>query len=49
MTIIWAKENKIREDTKISELETWLSSMMEGEGMGFQSELAKVELVLKEN
>ena len=44
----WDKEKKIREDSKLSGIESWLSSMMEGEGLGFQSESSKVELVQKD-
>ena len=45
---MWAKENKSREDVELVEIELWLASMIEGEGLGFQSEVSKADLVQKE-
>lgn len=47
-TILWAKEKKSREDSEHAGIESWLASMMEGAGMGFQSDVSKVESVQKE-
>lgn len=34
-TIPWAEDKKIREDAKLLGIESWLSSKMEGDGLGF--------------
>lgn len=34
-TILWAKEKKSREDSELAGIESWIASMMEGEGLGF--------------
>ena len=45
---MWAKAKKSREDAELMEIELWIASMMEGEGLGFQSEASKDVLVQKE-
>lgn len=47
-TIWWAKAKKTREEAELAEIELWLTSMVEGEGLGFLTEGSKATLVQKE-